>query len=211
MALSFDPRSLAREFRTVVDRELSFDRQAAFADARRRCVVFCETNSLVVPTIVDAPRIKHHGYYIRSKVRCEVNVMNCVAPAVSDACRSWSYPGYSADRTPLGVTTHELGHHWHYEAGARQITRAWRNEVETTSEQPVTSYGATSTHEDIAETLKLFITNPSLLAAAWPTRYEFVRRYLTPIETRHWREILADSPRHVLAASRKILAVGGEI
>jgi hypothetical protein len=104
--------------------------------------------------------------------------------------------------TPLGVCCHELGHHWHFFHGPKEVIQVWKQWIG--DEKPVSSYGETSTGEDIAEAFKLFVDNPTLLRDLWPNRYAMFASCLIPVEPRHWREILAGSPRHIRVVERKL-------
>lgn len=179
---------------------MTFDKKHAFFEGVDLCRKFCEANAIDDPTYKISERIGDYGQYGQGTI--VVNVNRCRPPSVSNY--SWSWPGYSADLTPLGVVTHELGHHWHFWYGVRDITRDWKDTIKGQREKPVSSYGASCTHEDIAEAFKLFVNNPTLLQELWPVRYELFRSYLEPVVTTHWRAILADSPRHIKVVERKL-------
>lgn len=40
-----------------------------------------------------------------------VNAPHSAAPVQKPMMRSWSWPGWKTDRTPVGVVAHEVGHH----------------------------------------------------------------------------------------------------
>lgn len=186
----------------------TFDKSLDFERGRLNALAFCEANSHIISApahgIVRVDDISDYGRYGTELV--QVNVRRCRPPSLS--AYSWSWPGYTADLTPSGVVAHEMGHHVHFSwpEGTRNLTRTWRRELSRTGEPPVTSYGKTSTHEDIAESLKVFITNSDLLRVRFPLRHAFIRHVLTlrPIETRRWFEVISESERHVLATIKRI-------
>jgi hypothetical protein len=62
----------------------------------------------------------------------------------------------------------------------------------------VTKYAYKNVGEAIAEALKVFITNPSLLEDLWPEHYAWLRDCgFEPVVHDHWSEVLRDSPRHL--------------
>lgn len=179
-----------------------FDRDAAFADAVARCTVMCEANGVVVPTFRDSTRLGYFGMYVPSRRAVLVHVARTRVPTRTPGF-SWSYPGYKADLTVLGVTAHELGHH--FDAMLRYPSSRSRWYIATSVTARVSSYEP-SASESWAESFKLYVTNPSLLAEGRPERYEVIRSLVPSIvETRHWREVLADAhPRFHSAAERWI-------
>lgn len=150
-------------------------------------------------------RMQAIGLY--SSWRAEITICVEKCSRIGYGPRAWSYPGYISDRTPFGVLQHELGHHWHANAwqGMRELSSDFKRAAR--GEQPTTSY-APNVGEDIAESFRLFTTNPTLMAAYRPRRFEFLARYLTPVRNAHWSELLAGSPRHVKAAERKAAQQG---
>lgn len=158
----------------------------------------------------DLPAVKFVRQAVRSGCglyypsRIVVDVQRCARPGYGG--RAWSWPGYKVDRTPYGVVCHELGHHWHLSgAEPRKLEHEFRLAVR--GEEPVTNY-APDTGEEIAESFRLFTTNPSLLAAIRPETHAFLRSRLEPVEARSWREVLAESSRHLRAAENQVLEIG---
>ena len=121
---------------------------------------------------------------------------------VGRAGRAWSWPGYTVDRTPFGVLSHELGHHVEGAHGASGGVRAPRW-MEETREPAITSY-APNANEWFAEMFRVFITNPDLLRLVRPRVHALMVGEWQPIETRSWRDVLSGSARHLTAAERKI-------
>lgn len=147
-------------------------------------------------------RTDYGVYYSSPLCKARIAVHQCRAPIQSR--HSWSWPGWKADLTVLGVTAHEVGHHMTYSLGrARQLEL--RKAIKALKERPVTSYGATSPEEDLAESLKVFITNPTLLELMWPQRYELLSTLWEPVETRPWHEVLSGASLQLDVVDRFLL------
>lgn len=185
---------------------MTYDKPRAIAHAARLVTDFVAANKLprleiefaVTPGFAMARPGRNLGYYVSATKRAHVFVDKCRPP--STTAYSWTWPGYKADLTVLGVTAHEAGHHvsaFHPKVKQRDLRRLYKELV--VGEKPLTSYAATCTEEDIAESVKLFITNPTLLWELRPLRYGVLalNLELRPVVTQHWREVLADSPRHI--------------
>lgn len=119
--------------------------------------------------------------------------------------RGWSYPGYKADRTVHGVLAHEVGHYiWMLRvADFAQRRLEWNLLIDRSQDVS----GLKDGEEDrFAETMRLYILNPTLLRDAVMSRWEFLQRtlQLQPSVTRHWKDVLAGSPPHQKAAERWI-------
>lgn len=178
------------------------DKQNAFVQATNLCALFAMHNDFPVPDVYENPRLFHLGVCYHRDSSVEVNVGKCPNPCFSG--RAWSFPGYTADRTVLGVVAHEFGHVWHFSKNKRQITKSFKDNV-WFEELAVTGYGETCIHEAIAEAVKLYITNPMLLVLAYPLHAAWLHSHgLMPIVKTPWDKILESSPRHVKAASNKI-------
>jgi len=134
----------------------------------------------------------------------KIAVKACARPAVGVA-RSWSFPGYKTDRTPVGVIAHETGHHIDAMLG---ILRHGANDLQHVVKQKITSYEP-NTSELIAETLRLFILNPDLLSIVAPDRFWYMRHVvgLVPSEERDCLAVLRGwvAPQTYLDAVKKRL------
>lgn len=168
-----------------------------YDEALELCERFCLSNRLTPPRFNQSNSTSQYGYFDAPDT-VVVNVSRCRAPSWTGY--SWSFPRYQADLTPLGVLCHEVGHYIHCCFGWRKWIKEFRSEQLHLI--PLTSYEP-NTGEAIAESLKVFISNPTLLNCIAPERFDWLSEWLTPVETRHWRELLSDSPRHILATSRK--------
>jgi hypothetical protein len=180
------------------------------AAARAACDAFCDVNGIRLPSYEFRSELKmvlinSYGHYVSATETIVVRAKHC--KGIINNPRVWTYPGYTADLTVLGVTAHELGHHVNAVKGWRDVLRRWHSmAMGDLSEQPVGSYAKSRDAEDLAEAFKVFVTNPSLLEAIAPRRHRFFTEELKlkPVESRHWREILGESPRHIRAVENKL-------
>lgn len=118
---------------------------------------------------------------------------------------SWSYPGYTVDRTPYGVIQHELGHH--VDVIHSTQFRAYKgnfsvNLRQETGEQPISGY-CPNDGEWFAEIFRVFVTNPDLLRIIRPATYERLRDQFIPVVTDSWESVLADAPERTKNACAK--------
>lgn len=177
-----------------------------------RAEQFCNANGLVIPHFIRKEE-KDWPFgtcaYYRMTPDGKGNVVGCVKKMahVGVAAAAWSYPGYVADRTPFGVIAHEIGHHVDYlradEKQGPYFSDFSRRVKAESGEKPITSY-APNDHEWFAEMMRLFITNPVLLAAIRPKTYVLLfESGLRPVEGRHWAEVLKDAPQRTQEQARK--------
>lgn len=158
-----------------------------------------------------AARGRYTGLYYRGHIF--VNVPVTALPVQKPAVRSWSWPGWKTDRTAVGVMAHEAGHYLAH-AFARPNgeyhvdIRRWRACLAETRKKAVSGYEPTA-DEAWAETMRLFILNPTLLRDAIPWRYAFVEECGLKSDPatlrRGWRKTLGN-PAYVAAAERWIAA-----
>ena len=181
-----------------------YDRATASREAQVLCEKFLDANGMHHPTFrfVHGKNVNLYGRYYPGSETVDVYVNRCRLPTTSNY--SWSWPGYTADVTVLGVTAHEVGHHVENVKGWRTVINDMYDIV--VKERGVSGYAAMDRHEDFSEAMKLMITNPSLLEAICPRRHGYFTQTLglVPVEARHWTEILCDSPRHLQAVRSKI-------
>lgn len=177
---------------------------------------FCRRHELRPPSIQhgDIPHAALHtglgrgqalGLHFRGVIMVDLDL--CVMPARRPGY-AWSYPGYRADITPLGVHAHELGHYVLHHLKST-ISRAewdahraaWASVVH--AEQPCTGYEPNE-DEAFCEAFKIFVTNPDLLALGRPQRHRFLLGMgLEPLHSMCWREVLQHAhPAWIAAADR---------
>lgn len=131
-----------------------------------------------------------------------VTVDRCAKPAQGQA-RQWSFPGYTADRTPVGVVSHETGHAVDHQLANASKLKSWQFLVRDNPRERITSYEPDAS-EAFAETMRLFITNPLLLCVIAPKRYAFLRWYLE-LKHEQWPDMDPLSKLKHWGASQSIL------
>lgn len=196
--------------------ERPYNKRQAIDDGIALCKAFCKANGLppISVNVIDQPWAalkakRFYGEYDPNVGSVRIFLKTCAVPSSSGY--AWSWPGYKADLTPIGVIAHEVGHHWHYtrKEGVRDVMRDFRRAV---GDSALTSYGATSIGESIAESFKVLITNPTLLKLMRPSHYAWftIARSLKPVVTVDWSTILAGSERHIsVVRDRAALLVAG--
>lgn len=176
---------------------------------------FCQINEIPTPPIHHYQR---NGWpfsacaYYRPDTGINICVTRC--SQIGNEYRCWSYPGYTADRTPYGVLAHELGHHVDLLKG--DIKGKYWSDFgimlrKKTNEPPITNYCPNSA-EWFAEMMRLFITNPDFLARLRPLTYrEIIASGLKPVFNDDWLTRLAGAPeRTIKAACNKIVQSRGK-
>jgi len=136
-----------------------------------------------------------------------VNVPRTALPVLVPSQRSWSWPGYKVDRTPIGVVAHEVGHY--IEDCLRRLGRLTAEHSERWRDILKANKKAVSGYEPVpseawAESMRLFILNPNLLSRGLPARYAFIESLgLIPGEKRGWKQVL-DNDAYNIACERWI-------
>lgn len=114
------------------------------------------------------------------------------AHASKGAPMAWSFPGYVADATAVGVLAHEVGHYLDWSWVSRgcfdpkwrknkhymraSASKEWRALLRA-QKKPMSGYEPDAA-EALAETLRLFQTNPRLLQAVREDRFDFVTDFM---------------------------------
>lgn len=110
---------------------------------------------------------------------------------------AWSFPGYKADKTPVGVVCHEVGH-W-LDDLFRHPRYDWGREAAVSGYEP-------NRAERFAEACRLLQTNPQLLRLGRPRRWGTLvdDLGLVPAHDLPWDEVLRARGAHdrFLAAAR---------
>jgi len=101
-----------------------------------------------------------------------------VTLAANSSCFHPNYRGYRyktfggiKDLTPAGVFCHEIGH------ALEEVSDIIHSKFESISrdERRITAYAYTNTSEDIAESTRLYLSNPNLCKINIPFRYEILK------------------------------------
>lgn len=166
---------------------------------------FCEENKLAVPPVVVRPKAGWPfgvcAYYRPTKI---VICLEACA-RIGTAGMSWSYPGYTVDRTPYGVIQHELGHH--VDVTRSSQVRAYQGDFSVnlrreTGEPPISGY-CPDDGEWFAEIFRVFVTNPDLLRIVRPATYARLISQFAPVVTDTWEMVLAKAPERTQKACAK--------
>jgi len=168
---------------------------------------FCNVNSMRVPDIQEQDPARWAfntcAYYRPTYIA--ICVSRC--SPIGTAGRSWSYPGYTVDRTPYGVIQHELGHHADVLKGNRRGSY-WSDFSAVlrgrSGEKQITSY-APNDAEWFAEMFRVFVTNPDLLRLLRPRTHRELVSCFKPVFSDTWRDRLVGAPaRTIELAERRI-------
>lgn len=169
---------------------------------------FCAENNLVVPSVnVKAKADWLFGecaYYRPTYI--EICTDKCAL--IGRAGMSWSYPGYTVDKTPYGVIQHELGHHVDVTLSTR--SNGYRGDFsinlrKETGEKPISGY-CPNDGEWFAEIFRLFVTNPNLLNLIRPATYKLLRDRFVPVVSEPWETVIAQAPDRTRTACAKKVA-----
>lgn len=197
----------------IVD-PFNYDKLLIFNESKQLVNEFLDHNSLNRPSdIVDSSvfNVKRlsklrvdYGFYETFEQRINVNVKKSRTPVKTPGFQ-WSYTGYKADLTITGIMAHEVGHHVHTLFGSGysrslkgfilDFTKFIHNESSVSSYEP-------NPYEMFAESMRLFIINPSLLQEGRKKRYEYiVSMGLKPIVDLHWREVLVNAHSRLICGA----------
>jgi len=155
--LSINPNTITKEKL----KETSFELLTEF---------ILNNNDIETPKIC-IKKINAAGYYIIKSKIIEIN--NITTSPVKTPGYKWSFPGYKADMTFMGILCHEFGHHIYYtkKIKSKEYKLYLEKEINVSSYEP-------NIDEKFAEAFKLFLTNPDLLKKGRPKRYNFITKEL---------------------------------
>lgn len=161
---------------------------------------FCALNGLDLPTFINSKiTYGYRGYYQSRRIVVDVEG-GTILPNRNPGF-GWTFPGYKADLTALGVGCHEFGHYVQDALGWKLVNSAARV-AGVLGEERVSGYEPNA-GERFAECFRLFMTNPDLLRVGRPKRWAHLTTHLglKPVHDTPWREIFAHaSPRFISAA-----------
>ena len=171
---------------------------------------FCRANALEQPEIrLHAKATWRFGVcaYYRTSI---IHLCLEACADIGTAGRSWSCPGYTVDRTPVGVIQHELGHH--VDVTRSTVAQRYRGDFSVglrrqSQEVPISGY-CPDDGEWFAEMFRVFVTNPDLLRILRPRTYALLRERFQPAIHQPWDQVLAQAPERTrMACARKISQV----
>ena len=163
--------------------------------------LFCKVNNIKMPKIIC---YNDNGYYCcgcydDNKKIIKIYLKSC-ANEINNPGYSWSHRHYFVDREPCGVICHEFGHYLHDILTNSKLVLPKENKI--TSYEP-------DFYERFAETIKLFILNPSLLKEYDQQRYKVLTQKLKliPIINDDWETVMNKNNmniKFILATKRKL-------
>jgi hypothetical protein len=185
------------------DDTLTYTKEELFNIGLELVKDFCHLNNIPEPNSIKLSKAKcswRGVYYYDSK--SIVLYENSIKQPTKIPGYKWSFPGYKADITPIGVISHELGHH------IENILKIKCNILRkfAIDKKRISSYEP-SAEEAFAETMRLFITNPTFLKILSPERYNILINdlKLKPIITDNWDEVLKYAhKKHIIAIENRI-------
>lgn len=142
---------------------------------------FCKLNNIQKPTYRINNTIEDYGlYYIRNNNReLIININKCTLSTLyKNSCNI-------SDKTITGVTIHEFAHYLHYSLYYKELLTKFKR-----LKEPLIHYREMDIEEDIAEAIRLFITNPTLLEEGRPKRFKILSNYFKPIVTTHYSGLI---------------------
>lgn len=172
---------------------------------------FCFMNDLDIPqvAIIDKKdwRFNVCAWYRDGKIA--ICLEKC--SSIGRVGRSWSYPGYTADRTPFGVLLHELGHHVDFRRSDKKARYGGDFSIRirrSANENPISGY-CPNDFEWFAEMFRVFVSNPDLLRGLRHLTFEKLASIFKVEEIKEWREVLKEAPnRTIVACENKLRLVG---
>ncbi len=147
-------------------------------EAKALVVRFCQLNNFEVPVLVVTKRrnAEVRSYTCEGYYKNGTNVVTVIpGNTIMDTDRSARYN--LIDDTIYGTILHEVGHyiHEHY--------LNW--EVIPMGERAVSNYEPNN-REVFAETFRLYLSNPHLLALWNPTRYSWMKAHFQKVKKTNW-------------------------
>ncbi len=140
---------------------------------------FCSVNQIKFPVIKTKNDLDSFGCYFHESNEIYINLGDC------DLSTKRNNPGMTRENTITGCLAHELGHYLHFMYHSRYLTTKFK-----TLKEPLINYWETQIKEDIAESIRLFIINPTLLEEGRPKRYKILHGIFDPITDTHYTEVL---------------------
>lgn len=167
---------------------------------------FCKINNIEPISSINFKNIKKSDYtgmywFVEKKIDI---VENRIIKPTKIPGYKWSYPGYKADKTIIGVLAHETGHHVDNCLNLLKENEPKLDFIFLCSK--ISSYEPDK-REAFAETIRLFITNPDLLKIYSPERYIVLTEYFgfKPVITDKWDKVLQYANEKYFNAINRVL------
>jgi hypothetical protein len=194
--------------------DLSWNKSDAFVVTNTICEKFLLKNHLDFPHVVLNGELKqykkskwtHYGWYDFQDKIVYVNIKKSRPPTKTPGF-SWSFPCSRSDLTVVGITAHEYGHHIHNCLEEKNIISNKElfkilKKIKKV-EKPVSGYEPNS-YEMMAEMLRIFILNPTLLEEGRPIRWALLTESLklNPIHSIHWKKMLYKANERIVESNQ---------
>lgn len=133
---------------------------------------FCSVNKIKTPKTYVKNELNHYGeYLVDGSNRLFLNVKMC------KKSNKINRNDWIVDKTVKGVLIHEFGHYIHLKYKKRELSSSFKR-----LKEPTVHFYETDIDEDIAESIRLFILNPTLLKLGRPKRYSILKRNFNQIK-----------------------------
>lgn len=141
---------------------------------------FCNLNNLKTPTChIDNTLVEYGVYYTNHKSKIYLNFNKCKASSKRISSASIK------ENTITGVLVHEFAHLLHYQNFYSELNSSFKK-----LKEPLIHFFEMDIEEDIAESIRLFILNPTLLEEGRPKRYKILSKYFKTLDSDHYIEQL---------------------
>lgn len=145
---------------------------------------FCDANNIKVPKCRVQKLDKGLGVFKPSKPNfIFVDIEKC---RVSNKRLNATF---IKDKTICGVIIHEFAHYIHLNHHYSYLKNCFKR-----LKEPLIHYFESDIDEDIAESIRLFILNPTLLKEGRPKRYKILSRIFKQINVVHFTELFYHLP-----------------
>jgi hypothetical protein len=153
-----------------------------YKDAKSIIKSFCVLNNIKLPICKINNDINYLGEYLIKSNKSNSIYINL------NKCKKSTKLNTSAlikDKTISGVLIHEFAHYLHYVYFYNLLNKKFKN-----LKEPLIHYFEIDIEEDIAESIRLFITNPTLLKEGRPKRYKILNDLFKPILYTHYSGLI---------------------
>lgn len=160
---------------------------------------FCNLNNLKTPICCIDNSLEEYGaFYINHKRKIFLNFKKC-----KHSSKRITHSSIN-EKTITGVYVHEYAHLLHYNGFYGTLNKHFKK-----LKEPLIHFRETDIEEDIAESIRLFILNPSLLQEGRPKRYKILSKYFKHSLMPHYTEQFKDIPNNSITLINKW--INGEI
>ena len=152
------------------------NKQIELKKAKKILKEFCLLNNIKTPRCIIDNTIDEFGvYYTNNISTIFINLDKC------KLSNSKLTHGSIKEYTIIGVLIHEFAHLLHYQYHYDVLHKSFKK-----LKEPLIHYFERDIEEDIAESIRLFILNPTLLEEGRPKRYKILNKLFKTINTEHY-------------------------